>query len=192
MASIDKLLARLDAKKRQVDAAAPLPTATLKSLMDDFLIRYAHETTAIEGNTLTLHEAQILLEDGTTVGGKTLREHLEIINARSAWRALEALVRDKAPLTESGLLLLDRLLTQGILGDEAGFYRRVPVYIRGSQHVPPNWVKVPDLMQRFVNRFHTRPSTEHPVRWAALAHIELAGVHPFVDGNGRVSRLAAN
>lgn len=192
MASVDELLARLDAKKRRVDVAAPLPAATRKSLMDDFLIRYAHETTAIEGNTLTLHEAQAILEDGVTVGGKTLREHLEVVNVRSAWQTLEALVRDKAALTESALSDLHRQLMQGILGDQAGLYRRVPVYIRGSQHVPPNWVKVPDLMQRFVNRFHERPSTEHPVHWAALAHIELAGIHPFVDGNGRVSRLVAN
>lgn len=192
MSSVDELLADLDAKKRELDAATPLPAATRQSLMDDFLIRYAHETTAIEGNTLTLHEAQILLEDGTTVGGKTLREHLEVINVRSAWQALEEMVRDQVPLTESALGELHRLLTQGILGDEAGSYRRVPVYIRGSLHVPPNWVKVPELMRRFVDRFHKRPPTEHPVRWAALAHIELAGIHPFVDGNGRVSRLVVN
>ncbi len=192
MASVDELLAGLDAKMRQLDAATPLPAATLQSLMDDFLIRYAHETTAIEGNTLTLHEAQVLLEDGTTVGGKTLREHLEIINVRSAWQALEAMVRDQAPLTETALGELHRLLTQGILGNEAGSYRRVPVYIRGSLHVPPNWIKVPDLMQRFADRFREQPPGEHPVRWAALAHIELAGIHPFVDGNGRASRLVVN
>ncbi len=190
--SLDERLAVLDAQKRQLDAAAPLPAETRQSLMDDFLIRYAHETTAIEGNTLTLHEAQVLLEDGTTVGGKTLREHVEVINVRSAWHALEGLVRDQGPLTEPALSDLHRLLTQGILGDEAGSYRRIPVYIRGSLHVPPNWVKVPDLMQRFMDRFGERPPGEHPVRWAALAHIELAGIHPFVDGNGRVSRLLVN
>lgn len=192
MSSVDQFLALLDAKKRQLDTASPLPTATRQSLMDDFIIRYAHETTAIEGNTLTLHEAQVLLEDGTTVGGKTLREHLEVINVRSAWQALEAMVRDQAPLTEPALCELHRLLTQGILGDEAGSYRRVPVYIRGSLHVPPNWIKVPDRMQGFVDRFSERSPTEHPIRWAALAHIELAGIHPFVDGNGRVSRLVVN
>ncbi len=192
MASVDEPLVGLDAKKRQLDASPPLPVATMQSLMDDFLIRYAHETTAIEGNTLTLHEAQVLLEEGTTVGGKTLREHLEVINVRDAWHALEALVRDQAPLTESALGELHRLLTQGILGNEAGSYRRVPVYIRGSLHVPPNWVKVPDLMQRFVDRFRERPLAEHPVRWAALAHVELAAIHPFPDGNGRVSRLVIN
>ncbi len=192
MSSVDELLAVLDAKKRRLDAASPLPATTLQSLMDDFLIRYAHETTAIEGNTLTLHEAQVLLEQGTTVGGKSLREHVEVINVRSAWQALEAMVRDQVPLTEPALGDLHRLLTQGILGDEAGSYRRVPVYIRGSLHVPPNWIKVRGLMQRFVDRFREQPPGEHPVRWAALAHIELAGIHPFVDGNGRVSRLVVN
>lgn len=192
MPSPDELLAALDAQKRRMDAAPLLPPVTVQSLMDDFLIRYAHETTAIEGNTLTLHEAQVLLEDGTTVGGKSLREHLEIVNVRSAWRALEAMVRDRVPLTETAIGDLHRLLTQGILGTDAGFYRRVPVYIRGSLHVPPNWVKIPDQMQQFVDRFRVRPSAEHPVRWAALAHIDLAGIHPFIDGNGRVSRLVVN
>lgn len=192
MSSLDEFLGVLDAKKRQLDAAAPLPATTLQSLIDDFLIRYAHETTAMEGNTLTLHEAQVLLEYGTTVGGKTLHEHLEVINVRGAWQALAALVHDQAPLTEPALCELHRLLTQGIQGDEAGSYRRIPVYIRGSLHVPPNWVKVPERMQQFVDRFCERPPTEHPVRWAALAHVELAGIHPFVDGNGRVSRLVVN
>lgn len=192
MSSISEILAELDVKKRQLDAGSSLPAATLQSIQDDFLIRYAHETTAIEGNTLTLHEAQVLLEQGTTVGGKTLREHLEVVNVRSAWHALEALIRDQAPFGESALCELHRRLMQGILTDEAGCYRRIPVYIRGSLHVPPNWVKVPDLMQRFVDRFRDRPSTEHPVRWAALAHAELAGIHPFVDGNGRVSRFVVN
>lgn len=192
MPSVDELLAGLDAKKRQLDAGSPLPAVSLQSLMDDFLIRYAHETTAIEGNTLTLREAQVLLEDGTTVGGKTLREHLEVINVRSAWQVLQAMVRDQAPLTETALGELHRLLMQGILGDEAGSYRRVPVYIRGALHVLPNWIKVRDLMHRFVGEFRERPPAEHPVRWAALAHIELASIHPFVDGNGRVSRMVVN
>ncbi len=79
------ILARLTAQQQEIARARPLPEATLRSLMDDFLIRYAHETTAIEGNTLTLHETQVVLEHGITVGGKTLREHIEVVNIRDAW-----------------------------------------------------------------------------------------------------------
>ena len=105
---------------------------------------------------------------------------------------VESFVKDGTRLTEETLRDLHRPLTQGILRDESGFYRRVPVYIRGSLHVPPNWIKVPDAMQRFVDQYGDRPATEHPVRWAARAHIDMAGIHPFIDGNGRTSRLLVN
>ena len=184
------LLARLTAQQQKIAAARPLPAETLRSLMDDFLIRFAHETTAIEGNTLTLQETQVVLEHGITVAGKTLREHLEVVNVRGAWDLLLDLVR--APLTEAAILDLHRLLMQGILGDEAGRLRTVPVFIRGSMHVPPNPARVGEMMSRFVEDVQVRPAGEHPVRFAARAHVDLAAIHPFVDGNGRVCRMLGN
>lgn len=186
------MLDRLTAKQTQIARARPLPDETLRSLLDDFLIRYAHETTAIEGNTLTLHETQVVLERGITVAGKTLREHLEVVNVRDAWEWLNHLVRNQRPVTEEAILKLHEILMKGILGEEAGMYRRQPVFIRGSRHVPPNWVKVPDLMAKFVVRVQQRPKDEHPIRFAAQAHIDLAAIHPFVDGNGRVCRMLVN
>ncbi|MHB9144748.1 MAG: Fic family protein [Symbiobacteriia bacterium] len=186
------LLDRLSAQQAQIAAARPLPPATLRSLLDDFLIRYAHETTALEGNTLTLHETQVVLEQGITVAGKTLREHLEVVNVRDAWEWLNGLVQESRPITEEAILKLHEVLMKGILADEAGTYRRVPVFIRGSRHVPPNWVKVPDLMAAFAARLQAGPGDKHPIRFAAEAHIELGAVHPFTDGNGRVCRMLVN
>lgn len=191
-AGLRDLLARLSAQQEEIARARPLPEPTLRSLLDDFLIRYAHETTAIEGNTLTLHETQVVLEHGITIGGKTLREHLEVVNIRGAWEWLQDAVRNRAAVAEETILHLHRLVTQGILGPEAGRYRTVPVYIRNSLHVPPNPVHVPERMAEFIGRFRERRADEHPVCHAALAHIELAGIHPFVDGNGRVARMLVN
>jgi Fic family protein len=186
------LLQRVTMQQQHIAQARPLPGATLRSLLDDFLIRFVHDTTALEGNTLTLHETQVVLEHGITIGGKTIREHLEVTNTAVAWHALEQWVRSADPLTETVITHLHRVTMQGILDDDAGRYRTVPVFIRGSRHVPPNPLRVPDAVADFVKRFADRPEPLHPIVFAAQAHIQLAAIHPFVDGNGRVSRLLVN
>jgi Fic family protein len=191
--SLDSLLQRVTMQQQQIATARPLPNATLRSLLEDFLIRFAHDTTALEGNTLTLHETQVVFEHGITIGGETLREHLEVANIATAWHALEHGVQSAVPLTETVITHLHRLTMQGILDDDAGHYRTtVPVFIRGSRHVPPNPLRVPDAMADFVQRFAHRPESLHPIIFAAQAHIQLAAIHPFVDGNGRVSSLLVN
>ncbi len=190
--SLDMLLQRVTMQQQHIAQARPLPGATLRSLLDDFLIRFVHDTTALEGNTLTLHETQVVLEHGITIGGKTIREHLEVTNTAVAWHALEQWVRSADPLTETVITHLHRVTMQGILDDDAGRYRTVPVFIRGSRHVPPNPLRVPDAVADFVKRFADRPEPLHPIVFAAQAHIQLAAIHPFVDGNGRVSRLLVN
>jgi len=189
---LEAILARLGAQQQEIARARPLPEPTMRSLLDDFTIRYAHHTTAIEGNTLTMEETQVVLEHGITVGGKSVREHLEVLNVRDAWERLQSAVNQGAPLTEDVVLDIDKMLMQGILGDDAGRYRRMPVYIRGSMDVPPNWVKVPDLMEAFASSFRTRPVDEHPLRFAARAHVDFVGIHPFLDGNGRTARMLVN
>lgn len=191
MAAVSDLLTALDAKKRLIDAARPLPPATLASLRGDFIVRYAHETTALEGNTLTLYETKVVLEDGLTIGGKTVREHLEILNIRDALAWLESLAAQRTPVTEDTIQEMHRLVMQGILREEEGHYRRVPVYIHGAFHVPPNWIKVPGLMREWIASLQ-QDSGEHTVIFAAGAHIELVRIHPFVDGNGRTARLLTN
>ncbi len=190
--SLHLLLHRVTQQQQRIAQARPLPEATLRSLLDDFLIRFAHDTTALEGNTLTLHETQVVLEHGITIGGKTIREHLEVTNIATAWHTLNDWVRSAEPLTENVLTDLHQLTMHGILDDDAGHYRTVPVFIRGSRHVPPNPLRIPDAMADFVTQFAHRPPSLHPIVFAAQAHIQLAAIHPFVDGNGRVSRLLVN
>lgn len=186
------ILARVTAKQQAIHQALPLPPASLASLFGDFALRQAHATTAIEGNTLSLDQTQAVVEQGITIPGKSLREHLEVVNAHATWQWLRPLVQQGAPLNEVLLLETHRRLMQGILEDEAGVYRRAPVYIRGSWHVPPNWVKVPQLMQDWIAQYAAGPGEDHPVRFAARAHIDLARIHPFLDGNGRTTRMMTN
>lgn len=189
---MDESLERVTEKLKLLAKSKPLPDVSARNLHEDFLIRYAHETTAIEGNTLTLHETQVVLENGITVAGKLLREHLEVVNARDAMVWLEQDEVQREPITETTILHIHSIIMRGILDGEAGSYRRYPVRIIGSSHVPPNWVKVPERMERFVDRIAQGPGDEHPVSFAARAHIELAAIHPFIDGNGRVSRMIVN
>lgn len=190
MISLDDVLQRLDAKKSKLDSARPLPSASVKSLIEDFRLRYTHETTAIEGNTLTLRETQAVLEHGITVHGKPLRDHLEVINADEALDWLNKTVESHELPSEKIIMEFHRILMKGILKEDGGHYRRVLVFIQGAKHVPPNWRKVPSLMKELETWL--KEANDHPVVLAAKAHIQLARIHPFVDGNGRTCRLLVN
>ena len=96
---MEEILRIVDQKKADIDKAMPLSQETLQSLKNDFTIRYAHETTAIEGNTLTIYETKVVLEDGITIGGKSVREHLEVLNIRDVLKWLENVVQKKSPVT---------------------------------------------------------------------------------------------
>ncbi len=189
--SLIEVLNRLILKKIKLDEQRPLPPASVQSLLDDFRIRYAHETTAIEGNTLTLRETQAVIEEGITVHGKSLREHLEVVNAKDALDWLTEAVGKKEPLSENTILKIHQMLMKGILQDEAGMYRRVPVFIKGANHVPPNWQKIPKLMNEF-EMWLKEEDHANPIIFAAEAHARLARIHPFTDGNGRTCRLLVN
>ena len=189
--SLNDIIKGIDQKKQILDQSRPLPSASVKSLVDDFRLRFTHETTAIEGNTLTLRETQAVLEEGITVHGKSLREHLEVINANESLDFLESAIKTNEQVTERLMMRFHEILMKGILKEEVGMYRRIPVYIKGAKHVPPNWIKIPKLMQEFETWL--RDSNDlHPVVLAAKAHIRLARIHPFVDGNGRTCRLLVN
>lgn len=188
-AKVESILREVDEAKRLIDEARPLPSPTVQALQDDFTIRYAHETTAIEGNTLSLRETQVVLEDGITIGGKTIREHLEVLNVREALNWLTDFVQNKDSITDRTVLDIHHIIMEGILKEDAGRYRRDPVYIRGAWHVPPNWIKIPRLMDDLSNEIAKGPEGEHPIVFASQAHVKLVQIHPFIDGNGRTARL---
>jgi len=190
---LKELLARLTEKKQRLDAARPLPAAALVKLREAWDVEWTYHSNAIEGNTLTLSETALVLKDGLTVGGKTLREHLQAINHLHAIRFVEGLASEEQPITEHTLRNLHTLVLRTIDDDEAGRYRRARVAITGSEFTPPPAAAVPGLMSDLARWLSSAEAARlHPVEGAALAHFRLVHVHPFVDGNGRTARLLLN
>ena len=182
---------QLNQMKAQLDAARPLPAATTRSLHDDLLLRWTYHSNAIEGNTLTLLETKVVLE-GITVGGKPLREHFEAINHRDAILYLEDIVQHAEPFSEWQIRNLHRLILKNIDDEHAGRYRTVNVLIAGASHTPPDHLRVGEQMHDFLAWYDSSVGQLHPVERAARVHADFVGIHPFVDGNGRTSRLLMN
>jgi Fic family protein len=182
----------LDLLKQQLDQYRPLPEAVIRNLRDDLVLRWTYHSNAIEGNTLTLKETKVALE-GITVGGKTLREHLEVINHRDTICFVEALVSKPEILSQWQIKSIHQLILKNIDDNNAGRYRTVNVTIAGAQHVPPDFIQLPQQqMANFIHEYQVQASTRHPVERAARLHCDLVKIHPFVDGNGRTARLLMN
>ncbi|WP_051935458.1 Fic family protein [Deinococcus sp. YIM 77859] len=181
---VDTLNARLK--------AYPLPASLRASIEADWEVSQTYNSNAIEGNTLSLAETKAVLLDGVTVSGHPLREHLEAVNHREAWRLMRRMAAQPAPLSEDDVLALHRTILTGIQSDDAGVYRRDRVRVVGSSRIFPNPLKVPDLMGELIADLNTQASEVHPVILAARAHYGLVAVHPFIDGNGRTARLLMN
>lgn len=181
----------IDRLKATLDGHRPLDPAIVQNLREDLIVRWTYHSNAIEGNTLTLRETKVALE-GITVGGKSLKEHLEAVNHRDAILLIEELVQKAEPLTEWAIKSLHQLILKGIDDDNAGRYRLINVRIAGAEHVPPDHVVVPELMERFIAWYRDESIALHPVERAARVHSDFVKIHPFADGNGRASRLLMN
>ena len=181
----------INKKKAQLDDARPLPKYTLKSLQEKLFLEWTYNSNAIEGNTLTMYETKVVLE-GITVGGKTLREHLEVINHRDAISYVEEIVQEKASLSEWQIKNLHRLVLKGIVDEYAGVYRQEQVFISGAKHTPPAHFLIQEKMEQMMNWYYTAGVDLHPVERGAMLHAIFVGIHPFIDGKGRTSRLLLN
>jgi Fic family protein len=183
----------MDDLKKRLDRLRPLSEENIHRLWpmwenDDILHVYA--SNAIEGGTLTLSETRVVLGDGITIGGKSVREHIEAIDGQKAYGLMLRLAKENVPVTTAVIRNLHRAVVGN--AEYAGQWREHPVYITGSRHVPPNYVKVPELLDKMIRDHEASPATEHPVARAAMLHFDLVRIHPFVDGNGRTARLLAN
>lgn len=188
---IKPLLKQIDEKKQLLDMKKPFSRHTLKSMREHLIVEWTYHSNAIEGNTLTLSETKVVLE-GITVGGKTLREHLEIMNHREAIYYLEELVSKQEEVTEWTIKNLHGLILKGIDPENAGVYRKENVLISGARHLPPDYVKLQDQMIELLDWYKNKSLDLHPVQRAAILHSLFVKIHPFVDGNGRTARLILN
>jgi Fic family protein len=189
---VKPMFEQINQKKELLDANRPLPKYTVKSLREKLLLEWTYNTNAIEGNTLTINETKVVLE-GITVGGKTLREHLEVLNHRDAITYVEEIVQKGEPLSEWQIKNLHRLILKGIDDDYAGIYRDQQVFISGAKHVPPAPFLIKEEMEQLMAWYEQAETKKlHPVVRGAMLHAIFVGIHPFIDGNGRTSRLLLN
>lgn len=187
-----RLLARLDLKKAQLDALRPLPATAIARLKEQITVEWIYNSNAIEGSTLTLRETQLILETGLTIGGKSLREHFEVINHKDAIEYVESLAGQDTPLSAFHVRQIHKLVLLRIDDENAGQYRHTQVRIAGAQHIPPEAWEVPQRMRDWESWLHQAEQELHPVVLAAQAHHRLVAIHPFIDGNGRTARLMMN
>lgn len=181
----------LDRLKAKLDSFRPLPPEIMQNLHDDLVLRWTYHSNAIEGNTLTLKETKVVLE-GITIGGKTMREHFEAINHREAIYFVEELVKQDKFISEWDIKSIHQLILKNIDDKNAGVYRKINVVISGADHIPPDALHVASAMQQFTNWYQNEAASLHPVERAARIHADFVKIHPFVDGNGRTSRLLMN
>ncbi len=184
----ETLIEQIIAKKIELDGRRPLTEGEVARLNQDFMVEYTYNSNAIEGNTLTLRETDMVLK-GLTIDQKPLKDHMEAVGHKEAFDYVCELVKEKAPLTESVIKQIHAL----VLADkpqDRGIYRRVPVRILGAKNEPvqPYLIvpKMEDLLERYLS------SEQNIVEKLANFHIEFEGIHPFIDGNGRTGRLIVN
>lgn len=187
-----RLLDRLEEKKARLDARRPLPDGVVNRLRDQILIEWIYNSNAIEGSTITLQETRLILETGLTIGGKSLREHFEVINHKDAIEYVENLVQNAEPITPFHVRQIHQLVSNRIDDENAGNYRTTPVRIAGAPFTPPEAWQIPNSMSEWGNWLVASEQSTHPISLAAQAHHRLTAIHPFVDGNGRTARLVMN
>ena len=190
---INVMLKEVDVQKEQLSALRPLPEEALKKIQDALDIEYTYESNRIEGNTLTLQETALVVNEGVTISGKSMREHLEAINHAEAISYIKDIAKQDIEISERTIKEIHALILHGIDRENVGRYRTVPVMISGSTHMPPQPYLVGKQMEDFILRFKQMEKEKiHPVLIAAYLHDELVRIHPFIDGNGRTSRLLMN
>ncbi|MDZ7672430.1 MAG: Fic family protein [Halanaerobiales bacterium] len=170
----------------------PLPKNTLQSLREKLILEWIYNSNAIEGNTLTLSETKVVLEDGITIGGKTLKEHLEIVNHKEAINYMEDVINKNEKLSERQIKNLQYLILKGIDDENAGKYRHEKVVISGAEHVPPAPIFIHDQMEELINWYYGEGLSLHAIERAAKLHTNFVKIHPFIDGNGRTAKILLN
>ena len=187
---MDSLLQEIDTLKTQLGVLrTQLDNKTIREALE---IEFLYQSNRIEGNTLTLRETQLVVNEGITISGKSVREHLEAINHKEAILFIDDIVQNKIPLTEYVLKQIHALVLHSIDRDNAGVYRKLPVLISGSQHIPPQPYMLHSLMEDYFIFYTAHKNILHPVTLSAEMHERLVTIHPFLDGNGRTSRLIMN
>lgn len=185
-------LQRLDTKQQKIAAARPLPAIAVSKIKEGLNVEWTYNSNSIEGNTLTLQETRMVIEEGITVKGKSLREHFEAVNHQDAIEYIYSIVKPNYKINERDILEVHNLVLNKIEKDFAGRFRNAGVRITGANFVPPNALKVYNFVEDLVHWVNTGTKDLHPVIAATVFHHRFVWIHPFFDGNGRTVRLLFN
>lgn len=183
---------RLYHKKQHLQTSRPLPAIALNKIRESLSIEWTYNSNSIEGNTMSLRETQMVLQEGITVKGKSLREHFETHNHDKAIDYLYSIINETYILRSIDILSLHGLVLRSIEEDFAGRIRNGGVRITGANFTPPNANKVPDLLDELIDFINTNPLNLNAIELATIFHHKLVWIHPFFDGNGRTVRLSMN
>ena len=186
--SKESILSQIDRKKKELDSRRPFTEGEAARLNEEFIVEYTYNSNAIEGNTLSLRETDLVLR-GLTIAQKPLKDHMEAVGHKEAFEFVSELVKENIPISENIIKQIHYLVLAD-KKDDRGVYRRVPVRIMGAQHEPVQPYLIEPKMEQLLHEF--AESTEHIVTELARFHIEFEGIHPFIDGNGRTGRLLVN
>ncbi len=182
----------LESKLVKLNKLRPLPSQTVKSLKEKFEVEMTYNSNAIEGNKLTLKETFLVLEKGITIGGRSMKDHMEATNHKEALELLEKIANAKKAVTIGDVLDLHAVILDKISPQDAGIYRRYQVLITQSKHRPPKWQDVPQLIKQVIEELNSKRRGAAAVESAVKIHHLVAWIHPFGDGNGRLARLLMN
>ena len=189
------LLNQIHEKKEQLDKLRPLSSNQVKNLKNVYDIQLTYNSNAIEGSTLTYSETKLILNEGITIGGKSINEHLETINHQEAISFIEDMAKiDTKEITLVDIRNIHHLILKGIDKKNAGSYRHQNVGVvksDGELHNFTEPLKIDEKMNEFIDWLHTQ-TIEEPILLAVLVHLKFVSIHPFIDGNGRTARLLMN
>lgn len=184
----ESLLSQIDRKKKELDGKRPLTEGELARLNEEFTVEYIYNSNAIEGNTLTLRETDLVLR-GLTIYQKPLKDHMEAVGHKEAFDFVSELVKEKCEINERVIKQIHYLVLAD-KKDDRGVYRKVPVRIMGVAHETAQPYLIVPKMEELLRNYLA--SEEHIITKLARFHIEFEGIHPFIDGNGRTGRLLVN
>lgn len=186
--SAESLLDTIDRKKKELDGRRPLTQGEVERLGEQFIVEYTYNSNAIEGNTLTLRETDMVLR-GLTIGQKPLKDHIEAVGHKEAFEYIGELTKNNTPMSENVIKRVHYLVLAD-KKDDRGMYRRVPVRIMGAKHEPAQPYLIAPKMEQLIDSYIG--STERIVPKLARFHLDFEDIHPFIDGNGRTGRLIVN
>ena len=189
---LQKKLEKLSESHEKWKNIKPLDPSQLIKMREYFHTSYTYESNRIEGNTLSLQETHLVINEGITIGGKSMREHFEAVNHLEAIELIDDFVKRKINFNAFYLKQIHQLILKEVNSKNAGIYRTIPVKISGSLHNPPEPFLLEKMMEDYFLFYETNKNKIHSVILAAEMHERLVTIHPFIDGNGRTARLVMN